>query len=246
MDDNQNIKPDKSLFDTTPVKYIRAQLAPKYLDLSFFFLVWIFVLASFLGLIIEDIFHALVYGGWESRAGLVWGPFSPVYGCGAVLLTLFLNRFYYTHNLIVFFIAMLIGSVLEYGTSWMMEVFWHAIAWDYTGTFGSIDGRTNFVFGVMWGTLGLFWVRLVMPTLKKMRKLIDFKNTAVRIATIAIIAFMTVDIAVTVLALHREGQRAYDIPPTTEIDVLLDEHFPDEWLHERFHNMTVSQEVGKD
>ncbi len=53
---------------------------------------------------------------------------------------------------------MVVGASLEYGASWMMETFWHAIAWDL-GTFGSINGRTNFFFGVMWGTLGLFWVR---------------------------------------------------------------------------------------
>ena len=55
---------------------------------------------------------------------------------------------------------------------------------------------------------------------------------------------MTVDIVVTVLALHREGQRTENIPPASPIDVWLDDTFTDEWMQQRFENMTVSSEVG--
>jgi hypothetical protein len=207
------------------VHAITSMVSPRYLDLTFLRLFWIFVVGSIFGLVIEDVFHLIVYHEWESRAGLVWGPFSPLYGVGAVVLTVFLNRFYYTHNLIIFIIAMILGSAMEYLASLMMEVFWHAIAWDYTGTFGSIDGRTNFFFGVIFNH-------------------IDFDNTMVRIVSVALVAFMTVDIAITILALHREGQRTGDIPPANVIDVWLDNTFTDEWLQQRFENMTVSSDIG--
>ena len=105
------------IIDTKLIRSFRAQLAPRYLHLSFFTLFWIFFSASILGLFLEDIFHLVVYGGWESRAGFVWGPFSPIYGVGAVVLTLSLNRFYYTHDLIIFLVAMVLGSCLEFGAS---------------------------------------------------------------------------------------------------------------------------------
>lgn len=228
------------------VHAVTSMVSPRYLNLTFTKIFWIFVVGSVIGLAIEDAFHLLVYHEWESRAGLVWGPFSPLYGVGAVVLTVFLNRFYYTHNLIIFIMAMILGSAMEYLASLMMEVFWHAIAWDYTGTFGSIDGRTNFFFGVMWGTLGLVWVRIIMPWIKRIFKHIDFKNIFVRIISAALAIFMAVDIAVSILALHREGQRTENIPPTSPIDVWLDEQFPDEWMQKRFENMTVSSEVGAD
>lgn len=223
---------------------ITSMVSPRYIQLSFAKLFWIFVVGSILGLLIEDVFHVLVYHEWESRAGLAWGPFSPLYGVGAVVLTVFLNRFYYTHNLIIFLIAMVLGSAMEYLASLIMEVFWHAIAWDYSGTFGSIDGRTNFLFGVMWGMLGLVWVRMIMPRIKFIFQRINFKSTAMRIFTWLMVIFMAVNIVVTVLALHREGQRTENIPPATPIDVWLDETFPDDWMQKRFENMTVSKDVG--
>lgn len=233
------------IIDTKLIRSFRAQLAPRYLHLSFFTLFWIFFSASILGLFLEDIFHLVVYGGWESRAGFVWGPFSPIYGVGAVVLTLFLNRFYYTHDLIIFLVAMVLGSCLEFGASWMMEYFWNAIAWDYTGTFCSIAGRTNFFFGVMWGTLGLFWVRMVLPIIKRIQFRFPHPHHKVyKTITWILIVFMFVNAVVTVLALHREGQRSEGIPAASPIDHALDEVFPDEWLQERFHNMTVSPDVG--
>lgn len=231
--------------ETKLIKSFMAQLAPRYLPIDFFLLFWLFVIGSVIGLAIEDCFHLVVYREWESRSGLVWGPFSSLYGVGAVVLTVFLNRFYYTHNLIIFLIAMFLGSVLEYGASWVMETFWHAIAWDYTGTFGSINGRTNFIFGVMWGTLGLFWVRIALPIIKKVSSFINNKSKTYKIVSTAMVIFMTVNIALTILVFNREGERAQNIPPATSIDVMLDEWFPNEWCQERFHNMTVSADIGK-
>ena len=57
---------------------------------------------------------------------------------------------------------------------------------------------------------------------------------------------MLVNAIVTVLAVHREGQRAEGIPPATPIDQVLDEAFPDEWLQQRFHNMTVSADLSSE
>ena len=173
-------------------KEAREQVRPNqgYLKIDYFTLFWLFVAGSVFGLVVETVFHAIVYGGYESRAGLVWGPFSPIYGVGAVALTVSLNRFYHSHNLIIFLIAMLLGSVMEYATSWLMEVLWGAIAWDYTGTFGSINGRTNFAFGVMWGLLGLVWVRTILPFIKRVFSHVDARSMLARLVTAALSLFM--------------------------------------------------------
>ena len=222
-------------------KEAREQVRPNlgFLKIDYFTLFWLFIAGCVFGLVVETVFHAIVYGGYEDRAGLLFGPFSPIYGVGAVVLTASLNRFYHSHNLIIFIIAMLLGSVLEYSTSWLMEILWGAIAWDYSGTFGSIGGRTNFAFGVMWGLLGLVWVRVILPFIKRVFSHVNAKTAAARIITAALSVFLAVDIAVTVLALDREGQRAAGIPATTWEQQFFDDHFPDSFLQARMQNMSV-------
>lgn len=211
-----------------------------FLKIDYFTMFWLFVAGSIIGLGIETLYHLIVFGGWESRAGLVWGPFSPIYGSGAVLLTLFLNRYYHSHNLVIFLVSMVVGSAIEYVTSWGMETFWRAIAWDYTGTFGSIQGRTNFFFGMMWGMLGLVWVRIIMPVVKRIFSHIDSKNTIARVLTVLMSAFMAVNIVCTCLALDRQSQRMAGIPATDPIQKACDDVFPDSYLEARFQNMTVT------
>lgn len=220
---------------------VREQVKPNfgYLKIDYFTLFWLFVAGSMFGLAVETIFHAIVYGGYESRAGLVWGPFSPIYGMGAVLLTVSLNRFHHSHNLIIFIVSMVLGSAIEYTASWLMEMLWGAIAWDYAGTFGSIGGRTNFAFGVMWGLLGLLWVRSAMPLVKRAFSHVNARTTTVKALTATASVLMALNIAVTVLALDRESQRAQGVPAVTWEQRALDEWFPQPYMQEHFHNMSV-------
>lgn len=228
--------------DIPIIKELRAFLfdTQGYLKLDYFTVFWLFVGGSILGLILETIYHAIVFGGLESRPGLIWGPFSPIYGVGAVSLTFFLNRYYHSHNLVIFLIAMVIGSVIEYVASWGMEVFWGAIAWDYTGTFGSIQGRTNFFFGMMWGMLGLFWVRVIMPVIKWVFSFFNSGHTVSKLFTGAMTIFLVINIVMTFTVLVRAKERADHIPATNTVQELCDTWFPDDFVKARFQNMTVN------
>lgn len=220
---------------------VRAQVFHNkgFLKLDYFTIFWLFVGASIIGLVLETAFRFIQFGGIESRAGLVWGPFSPIYGVAAVVLTVFLNRFYHTHNLVIFLVSMVVGSTIEFCASYAMEALWGAIAWDYTGTFGSIGGRTNFAFGVMWGLLGMVWVRVILPFVKAVFAHINAKNIAVRILTAVMTVFMVANIVVTLMALDRVSQRANGIPPSTPVQQVFDEYFPDSYMHALFANMSV-------
>lgn len=136
-----------------------------YIQLNFFNLFWVFMVCCILGLIIEVIYHMVVVdpGVYQDRAGLLFGPFSPIYGCGAVLLTIALNRFYKANPIIIFIVSAVIGGVFEAFVSWFMQTAFGAVAWDYTGMmlFGIPDpiaivfqGRTSTPFMCMWGVLG--------------------------------------------------------------------------------------------
>ena len=123
-------------------------------------------------------------GVYQDRAGLLFGPFSPIYGCGAVLLTIALNRFYKANPIIIFIVSAIIGGVFEAFVSWFMQTAFGAVAWDYTGMtlFGIPDpiaivfqGRTSTPFMCMWGALGFAWIKLCLPWLLKLINMIPWK-----------------------------------------------------------------------
>ena len=62
------------------------------IKLDLYHLVWIFAVCSVLGLVGETVVSYFVDGRWENRAGFLWGPFSPIYGVGGVVMTLALAR----------------------------------------------------------------------------------------------------------------------------------------------------------
>lgn len=63
-----------------------------------------------------------VPGEFQIRAGLLWGPFSPIYGFGAVILTILLNRFYKANIVVVFLVSAVVGGAFEYFVSWFWSM----------------------------------------------------------------------------------------------------------------------------
>ena len=115
-----------------------------YIELNFFNLFWVFVICCFLGLIIETVYHfaVVVPGEIQDRAGLLFGPFSPIYGFGAVLMTVALNRFYKANPVIIFVVSAVIGGLFEAATAWFMEMGFGAVAWDYSAPRSLASFRT--------------------------------------------------------------------------------------------------------
>ena len=123
-----------------------------YIELDFFNLFWIFVVGCVVGLISEYVFHIIFVWGfdpqnWYDRAGLLFGPFSPIYGFGGLFMTLALNRFRNMQPVLLFVMCTLIGGAFEYFVSWFLEVSFGIEAWNYSGMFLSIGGgRTCLLF----------------------------------------------------------------------------------------------------
>ena len=78
--------------------------------LTLYYLVFVFTVCSILGLILETIVSYFVDGRWESRVGFIWGPFSPIYGVGGVLITLALHRFENASPLVIYAVSAAFGA----------------------------------------------------------------------------------------------------------------------------------------
>ncbi len=211
-----------------------------YVALNFFNLFWVFVICCVIGVFVETIYCFFVNGELQDRAGLLFGPFSPIYGFGGLLLTLALNRFYKSNLLIIFLVAALIGGSFEYLTSWFMQAAFGIIAWDYSGTWLSIDGRTNGVYMIMWGLLGVFWIRLVLPgTLKLIVRIPwQLRYTATAVGTV----FIALNIAMTLVAFDCWFERLSGEVGDVPVQRFFDRNFDDEWMQNRFQNMSLYPE----
>lgn len=96
--------------------------------------------------------------------GFLIGPYCPIYGFGAVLVTALLSR-YTDSALVVFIMAMVLCGTLEYLTSYGMEKLFHARWWDYSQKRFNLNGRVCADTLIPFGLLGLTMVYVVKPLL---------------------------------------------------------------------------------
>ena len=208
-----------------------------YIELDVFNIFWLFVVGSVFGLALETTYRYLMYGIFEDRAGLLWGPFSPIYGFGAVLLTVFLNRLWKANPAFIMLASALIGGGFEYLTSWFMEVAFGITAWDYTGAWLSIGGRTSGKYLIFWGVLGYVWIRWMLPRLLWLINLIPWK---VRYIVTAIgLVLIVLDGLMTLMALDCWYGRVSGAPQDAPITRFFATYFDDGFMQHRFQTMQI-------
>ena len=131
------------------------------IDIRVYFL--LFMLYSFIGWCMEVTGKLIQYKRFINRGFLV-GPYCPIYGTGAILITFLLNR--YTNDPFVLFImAILVCGTLEYLTSYFMEKIYHARWWDYSQRKFNINGRVCLNTIIPFGLLGMFIMYVSNPFL---------------------------------------------------------------------------------
>lgn len=131
------------------------------IDIRVYFL--LFLTYSFLGWTMEVIGKLIQYKRFINRGFLI-GPYCPIYGTGALLITFLLKR--YTNDPITLFImAILVCGTLEYLTSYFMEKIYHARWWDYSQRKFNINGRVCLNTIIPFGLLGMFIMYVSNPFL---------------------------------------------------------------------------------
>lgn len=227
----------------------RDETGEGYIKLNYFNLFWVFFVCSVLGLILEEVWHMVVVdpGVYQDRAGMLFGPFSPIYGFGAVLMTMALNRFYKKNPLIIFLVSALIGGAFEVFVGWFMQTSFGVVSWSYSHIrlFGMPDpiavltgGRTCTPFACMWGLGGLIWIKVLLPRLLKLINKIPWKRRYS--ATVILTAVMLIDGVMTLQSLDYWYQRVNGTVRNIPVAQFYDKHFDNEYMENRFQSMTMS------
>lgn len=205
-------------------------------------LFYLFVIGSFIGTILETIWAFCVDGHFEMRVGMVYGPFIPVYGGGACFLTAALYKLYKLNDTLVFVISAFVGAGFEYFCSWLQEQMFGTVSWDYSDTPFNLDGRTNLMYALIWGFLGLVWVRYLYPWTAKLIEKIPKRAGA--IITTFLIVFMAFNGFMSVTATARWTQRTEGVPASNSFEKYLDEKFDNEKMEFLFPGMKKAAEAG--
>lgn len=219
-----------------------------YLDamhMGWYQVVILFVVGSMAGLLLEEIWMLITAGLTESRVGLVWGPFSPLYGAGTVLLTLisYQLRRRHAHNVVVFCISAVVGGLLEEITGWGMLTFFHMQSWTYAFLPDHITEFVAWRFLFFWGLLGLIWCRFVMPRALYHIGEPTSKRQAIFITLISL--YLVADIGMTVACFMRATAREVGIPPQNAFEQWVDMHYSNEFISARFQNLSTGVEKAK-
>lgn len=195
---------------------------------------WVFMVGSWIGFLYESVLCVIQRGHLESRQGLVYGPFTPVYGVGAIVLMLIL---FHKKNIIsIFCISAFAGGMIEYIFSLLQEFLFGTISWDYHNKF-NVFGRTSLFHCLIWGFLGILFIKVFLPYFLKM--LYFFKDKNLKSITLIVMAFMAFDIIISWGAALRQDERTHRVPANNIIDQFFDEHFPDERMNKIYANKKV-------
>ena len=125
-----------------------------------------FIIYSVIGFIIETIFGLLTKGVVESRKSFLYGPFCGIYGLGAVVMIVGLQKFK-KNNYTLFIGGFIIGSIVEYVISLIGELIFNIKWWDYSNMPFNINGRICFWYSIFWGLLAIYLMSHVNPKVDK-------------------------------------------------------------------------------
>ena len=211
-------------------------------ELSGYNLVMIFVFMSVVGLIGESFVSLIQDGVWKDRAGLLWGPFSPIYGLGAMVFTIVLNEIHDKSPLLLFLVAAVFGGLTEYLGGYLLENWYGIVAWSYLSHPFNFSGFTSVPMCIIWGALGLAWIRLALAPVMRIIDLIPLRLRKPLYCAFCII--MVVDIAMTIAAWEFWFQRMSGAVPATPLAEFYATYFDDQFMANRFQTMSMWPEIA--
>lgn len=213
------------------------------LGYSFKKLFLIFVIGSLFGTIYEQVLNLVkVYFQtrevvWELRRGVIYGPFNPLYGAGAVLFVILLVKPNYS-KIKTFILGAIIGGVFEFIISFLQELVVNTTSWDYSNYILNIGGRTNVPYMIVWGALALVFAKFIYPYLSKWIEMIPIKIG--NIIFYFLLIFLIIDMLISWTALFRSSMRRDGAEAISPIGKFYDRVYSDEVLAKSFPNMNFN------
>ena len=197
--------------------------------MSIYQLLWLFLIYSFVGWILETIF-AITKQRKIINRGLINGPFCTVYGFTGVLITVALKDL---SGVWLFLFSAIYASVIEWVAGKIIEKICHERWWNYENNKLNLGGYISLQTSVLWGALGFIAVTFTNSLLIDAYKLIPFM--VVRIILIVVVVALAADMIFSLLILYYNGRGIEKVKSANNNFTKLSRKL-EKWLISRFNN----------
>lgn len=196
---------------------------------------WLFVFGSFFGFVIETIWCMIRWRKIESRKGLIYGHFIPIYGVAGLLVAVVLELLSIRKKKFMFLAAFIIGGVVEYFSSLFQEKVTGTISWDYSDMKFNLHGRINFIYLIGFGLFGIIWGS-IYPKFLDLLYVVFSSKFSLRFFTFCMVVFMGYNMMISLAAMIRQKLRRNNIVAKNRFEVWLDKKYPDDVLKKIYAN----------
>lgn len=232
----------KKRFRITPVKPTNAEIDYEEkithhfaAGVTFNKLFWVFFIGCFGGVVIETLWCLITRGHYESRVGLIYGPFNLVYGLGALVLTYSLYKYRNRSGIYSFIGGFISGSIVEYLCSFFQELAFGSTSWDYSSMPYNLNGRICLEYSIFWGILGVLWIKTIYPIMA--RWILKIPNKIGKTLTTALLVFMILNSFMSGSTVYRWYQRTQGKEASNIFETYIDNHYPNSRMEKIYANL---------
>ena len=148
-----------------------------------------FITFCFCGYIWE-VFYTYMRKGVVINMGTLKGPWLPIYGAGGLIIY-FIYKKIKSNALGLFLISSISAAIIEYATSYYLEMVYHMKWWDYSKKPFNLNGRI-WLYGVLFfGVFALICIKIIIPLLDKLYDKVEGKGMSIVLYTL--LALFTID-----------------------------------------------------
>ena len=153
---------------------------------------------SILGFLLEGTYTLITSNHFSS--GILYGPWTPVYGFGAILTIIISQKIFkkmhksrFTETLVTFIVLTIVLTLIEWLGGIIIENLFHETLWNYKNFQFNIGKYISLEMALIWGLISIFIIYFIKPIIDKIEKKIP------KSLTYTLLIFFIIDIITTII-----------------------------------------------
>ncbi len=156
-----------------------------------------FFIYSILGFILEGTYTLITSNHFSS--GILYGPWTPVYGFGAILTIIISQKIFkkmhksrFTETLVTFIVLTIVLTLIEWLVGIIIEKLFHETLWNYKNFQFNIGKYISLEMALIWGLISIFIIYFIKPIIDKIEKKIPKSLTYILLILFIIDVIITI------------------------------------------------------